>query len=164
MPGPPSPPKSVVNAVGLMYAGAAGFPLTVLIWALSGTAGSGFWLFVPPVTALWLWMAVMNKRGRSWARIVSTVSFAGYCLSWFVLLFPLILGYGMTDPQDRPRVSIWGWMAFFAPIAGGWIIGLVTIVLLWQSSEFYGHIKHYRKHYALHERPAASSVTPRRSP
>ena len=26
--------------------------------------------------ALWIWMAQMNKRGRNWARITSTVFFA----------------------------------------------------------------------------------------
>jgi hypothetical protein len=76
---------------------------------LSGLVGAG----------LWLWMAVMCKQGRSWARVVSTVFFAISCLG---LLFAL---------TNLSGGGLWNLVT--------WVIGLVAIILLWQrpSSDFF---------------------------
>ncbi len=71
--------------------------------------------------ALWWWMAVVNGRGRSWARIVASVFFG---LSTLSLLASLI------QPQ---------------PVLGRalgvlqWLVGLAVVVLIWraESTRFY---------------------------
>jgi hypothetical protein len=150
--GPPPRPKSVVIAVRLMYAGAAGFPLWVLginFWPTPSSEGSPsagavilpYVLLVLPVTALWLWMAMMNKRGRSWARILSTAFFGFYSLSLIPL--PLIVAWAPGDGSPNPhRDSQLFWYALLGiavPVLLGWAVSLATIVLLWQrkSSAYY---------------------------
>lgn len=61
---------------------------------------------------LWLWMGWANNRGRGWARIVATVLFVLYTIS-FVL------------SVSRASISI-----IF--IALEWLCGVGAIVLLWQ--------------------------------
>jgi len=61
---------------------------------------------------LWLWMAWANNKGSSWARIVATVLFGLNTISLFL---------------DVGRASI-----AIIPVAVGWLIGLVAIVLLWR--------------------------------
>jgi hypothetical protein len=72
------------------------------------------------VAGLWLWMAKACGNGRSWGRVVSTVLFGLYCAQEFevgvietlrIRVFPVSLLLGL-------------------PV---WIIGLVTIVLLWNK-------------------------------
>jgi hypothetical protein len=67
---------------------------------------------------LWVWMAWANNRGRSWARIVATVLFVLYTIS-FVLSI------------SRASVSL-----IF--IALEWLAGVGAIVLLWRrdTTEF----------------------------
>jgi len=60
---------------------------------------------------LWLWMAWANNRGTSWARIVATVLFALNTIAF-------------VPEIGRASVSI-------IVIALGWLVGLATIVLLW---------------------------------
>src|SRR5262249_22571761 len=99
-PARPEPPPSVVMAVRLMYAGAVVSAVSLVVVLL--TAGSvrtslhkaypkltatqlhslqqvfviGTVVFQIILIALWIWMALMNKAGKSWARIVATVLFA----------------------------------------------------------------------------------------
>src|SRR5262249_56566362 len=63
---------------------------------------------------LWILMAVMNRRGHSWARIVATVLFGIYTLF-------LVLGFSRAGAAVGTLVSLLTWL-----------IGLVTIVLLWR--------------------------------
>ena len=69
---------------------------------------------------LWVWMAVMNKAGKSWARIVATVLFL---LNTLVLLLGVARG---------------GAAASFLVSILTWLIGLGAIILLWRkdSSEY----------------------------
>jgi hypothetical protein len=75
-----------------------------------GLAGAG----------LWLWMAWANKRGRSWARIVSTV------------FFGLLTLYAAAGVLALPAVAK-------VIVIVEWAIGLGAVVFLWQrqSSHYY---------------------------
>jgi len=70
---------------------------------------------------LWVWMALMNKAGKSWARIVATVLFG------LDTLF-LLLGVARAGAAASSVVSILIWL-----------IGLGTVILLWRkdSSEYF---------------------------
>ena len=74
--------------------------------------------------ALWIWMAQMNKRGRNWARITSTVFFA---LDSIGAIGGLAGGQFSGGSANR----------FYGLVV--WVIGLAAIVLLWQrsSSEYF---------------------------
>jgi len=69
---------------------------------------------------LWVWMALMNKAGKSWARIVATVLFG------LDTLF-LLLGVARAGAAASSLVSILIWL-----------IGLGAVILLWRkdSSEY----------------------------
>ena len=95
----PPAPASVLNAVKLMYAGAAISTVSLIISLvdiggtkaairkarpnLTATQVSQLNTFIIGLAivsgvvgiALWLWMARANSRGKNWARIVSTVLF-----------------------------------------------------------------------------------------
>jgi hypothetical protein len=73
---------------------------------------------------LWLWMARMNKAGRNWARITSTVFFALDTLGAIGGLAGGALSGGSVN-------------RFYGLVV--WVIGVVAIVLLWQrtSSEYF---------------------------
>jgi len=66
---------------------------------------------------LWVWMALMNKAGKSWARIVAAVLFGLYTV---YLLFVIRAGAGALVPILT------------------WLIGLGALILLWRkdSSEY----------------------------
>lgn len=96
---PPPMPSSVRAAVGLMWAGAGLVVVGLLLLPSSvdtireqareqlGSSAAGavdvdsavrvgvaFALLVASLQlGLWIWMAVMNRRGRHWARVLSTV-------------------------------------------------------------------------------------------
>jgi hypothetical protein len=74
--------------------------------------------------ALWIWMAQMNKRGKNWARITSTVFFA---LDSIGAIGGLAGGQFSGGSANR----------FYGLVV--WVIGLAAIVLLWQrsSSEYF---------------------------
>ena len=74
---------------------------------------------------LWIWMAQMNKRGRNWARITSTVFFAIETIS----VLTAVSGAGQLAGVGAGR--------FFGILV--WLIGLGAIVLLWQgqSSDYF---------------------------
>jgi hypothetical protein len=132
-------PQSVLNAVKLMYVGAA---ITTVSFIVSvATVGSTksairkadptytthqvnqlatFIIVVAVVSgllgiALWLWMARKNGEGRGWARIVSSVLFGLSTLDMFGVL---------REPKTFTVIF---------PILT-WLVGLGAIVLLWQSA------------------------------
>ncbi len=96
----PEPPDSVLTAVKLMYAGAVVSALSLIVGvATIGSLRSALQRANPSYTSsqlhtaevagvvfivvfgligvgLWIWMAMANKRGANWARIVATVFFA----------------------------------------------------------------------------------------
>ena len=139
------PPRSVLNAVRLMYAGAA-LELLALIIAVA-TRASLKWAIlarhplynpaqvdhaevaraVPLVigaliaVGLWLWMAWANGRGKNWARVLSAVFFGINTFDLFISFFVV-----------RATATM---------IAGVviWLVGLVTIVLLFskESATFF---------------------------
>jgi ABC-type Fe3+ transport system permease subunit len=144
---PPAPP-SVLNAVKLMYVGAAVSTVTLLIsliLSLTNIASSKATIrqghpsyttsqvnqaFTIGITvavvsgvigvALWLWMARANSQGRNWARILSTVLFGLATLDLFGALHrPSLLGVLFT--------------------ALTWLVGLGAVILLWRkdSTEFF---------------------------
>jgi hypothetical protein len=143
------PPGSVVNAVRLMYAGAAlsalGIAISLLtIGSLKKAIEKSVRARTPNVTTtqlhaaqaigigsvivvallavgLWLWMAWANRKGRNWARIVSSVLFAINTLDVFVSL---------AQPHAAAGT-------IFSVVI--WLVGLGAIVLIWnkQSAPFY---------------------------
>jgi len=137
--GPTEPPASMVNAVRLMYAGAGVavvFGLTAVLTMHSsrtvqiGNPASGAYKAGQIVGGviggliiggLWLWMAWANKRGRSWARIVST--------GFFGLLTPYAAGSLASTLPTALKIAV----------IVEWAAGLAAIVFLWQrqSSQYY---------------------------
>jgi hypothetical protein len=147
-PDKPPAPQSVLNAVKLMYAGAALSAVSLIVSLIipladvSGTkasikkahpsltasqVGQAFntaivLAIVSGVlgTVLWLWMARANGQGRNWARTLSSVLFAVSTVSLFASL---------------RATSLFG-VLFTALI---WVIGLGAIILLWrrESTEFF---------------------------
>jgi hypothetical protein len=141
----PGPPSSVVMAVRLMYAGAVVSALSLIVGlATVGSVKTSLHKSNPSLTAsqlhnlqdvvivgsvvigiisigLWVWMALMNKRGRAWARIVATVLFG------LDTLF-LLLGVAREGAAASSLVSILTWL-----------IGLGAIIFLWRkdSSEYF---------------------------
>ena len=140
-PGPvrPGPPPSVVMAVRLMYGGAvlSGVSLVVGL-ATVGSLRTALHKSDPSLTAkqlhdlqtvvvvgsvaigvisiaLWVWMALTNQAGKSWARIVATVLFG------LNTLF-LLLGVARAGAAAGTLVSILIWL-----------IGLGAVILLWRK-------------------------------
>jgi hypothetical protein len=150
------PPRSVLNAVKLMYVGAALSALILIITLVTiGGLKTAILARHPDYTSaqlhdaevagiatavigglipigLWLWMAWANGRGRGWARVLSAVFFG---ISTLELIIPPFL------PADR-----------FPPAAGGvhaaatliidpllWLVGLGAIMLIFNknSGPFY---------------------------
>ena len=141
----PAPPAPVLNAVKLMYAGAA-VSLVSLIISLTDISGTkaairkarpsltvaqvnqlnGFIISLAIVSGLvgvglWLWMSWANKGGKSWARILSTVLFGLATLDLFGVF-------------SQPKTVL----GLIFPLLT-WLIGLGVIVLLWrpESSQFF---------------------------
>jgi phosphate/sulfate permease len=133
----PAPPASVVNAVRLMYAGAA----VIIVDAIVSFASVSTFetdvhkidskltpqqvnqgadalviysvIFAVVVAGLWLWMAWANKGPRSWARIVSSVLFG---LGTLYML--------LTVAESGSIGSIF-------PVVE-WLIGAAALYLLWR--------------------------------
>src|SRR5262245_62233453 len=123
----PGPPASVVMAVRLMYTGAVVSGLSLIIGlATVGSLRSALHKSDPSLTpsqlhnlqtvvivgsvaigvisiGLWLWMALMNKAGKSWARIVATVLFG------LDTLF-LLLGLARDGAAASSLVSLLIWL------------------------------------------------------
>ena len=133
----PGPPPSVVMAVRLMYAGAVVSALSLIVGLVTiGSLRSSLHKANPKLTAtqlhylqtvvvvgsvfiwvisigLWVWMALMNKAGKSWARIVATALFGLYTL--YLLFFVIRAGAGALVPILT------------------WLIGLGAVVYLWRK-------------------------------
>ena len=135
----PGPPSSVVMAVRLMYAGAVVSALSLIVGlATVSSLRSSLHKSDPSLTTsqlhnlqtvvvvgsvfigvisigLWVWMALMSKAGKSWARVVSTVLFG------LDTLF-LLLGVARAGAAGGTLVSILTWL-----------IGLGAIIYLWRK-------------------------------
>jgi hypothetical protein len=131
-----SPPRSVQNAVKLMYAGAAVEVIALVVALIARNSIKSALLKIHPnytaaqlhaavtlqtislvigaaiATGLWLWMAWANGRGHNWARILSAVFFG-------ISTLDLIL---TAAAVRAPGSLIVGFVI--------WLIGLATIVLL----------------------------------
>jgi hypothetical protein len=116
-------PQPVFLAVRLMYTGAA---LGVLLPTVGLLVASGHPQVFMAVFAgacdcvLWLWMARKNESGRAWARILSTIFFAGFCVGM------------VLDVRHGPiEVSV------LAVIS--WLVALGAVILIWrpESGRFY---------------------------
>ena len=141
----PAAPPSVLNAVKLMYVGAAVSTVSLVISLVSiGGTKDAIRKARPSLTAaqvnqlntfiialavvsgvigvaLWLWMARANSQGRNWARIVSSVLFGLATLDVFGVLSQPKTVIGLVFP-----VLIW-------------LVGLGAVILLWRrdSTEFF---------------------------
>jgi|SRR5215472_1252688 len=133
------PPRSVLIAVRLMYAGAAVTAIGVLVSAIAVATGEkalhaghphatlaqlhatqSFLITLAIVSGLleigaWLFMARANRGGLKWARIVATVLFA---LGTWNLISHLI---GKSTPTN---------LAYTALV---WLVGLGAVFFLWQK-------------------------------
>jgi heme A synthase len=142
---PPAPP-SLVNAVKLMYAGAAVSTVSLILsLAESSTLKPAIRKQYPHWTAsqvnrafnglvailvveaaigigLWLLMAWANKQGKNWARTAATILFALDTIS-------ALLGFS-TEPKTL--------VGLLFPLLT-WLIGLGAVVLLWrkENNDFY---------------------------
>ena len=140
----PPAPSSVVNAVKLMYAGAAVSTVSLIISLanISGTKAAirrarpnltatqvnqlnTFIISLAIVSGLlgiglWLWMARANNQGKSWARIVSTVLFGLATLD-------------MIGVFSQPKTLL----VVFPVLT--WLVGLGAVWLLWrpESTAFF---------------------------
>lgn len=153
----PVRPQVVTNAVWLMYAGAAVSVLNGVIGALTAHSLASrifaqiqsqaplgqspaipvdlltrvlgvAWVIGGIVDALlWLWMAWKNQRGRSWARVLSTVFFGVMSLSLL---------------SSLARSSSLG-LGFSILSVVVWAIGLAVIVMIWrpEASQYYEAVK-----------------------
>jgi hypothetical protein len=141
---PPAPP-SVLNAVKLMYVGAAISTVSLIISLIdiSGTKEAirkarpsltaaqvnqlnTFIIALAIVSgvigvALWLWMARANSQGRTWARILSTVLFGLATLDLYGVL-------------SQPKTVL----GLVFPVLT-WLVGLGAVIFLWrkESTEFF---------------------------
>jgi hypothetical protein len=139
------PPPSVVMAVRLMYAGAVVSAVSLVVGlATVGSLRTALRKSEPTLTpaqlhnletffivgsvavglisiGLWMWMALTNKAGKSWARIVASVLFG---LDTLLLL----LGVARAGAAASSLVSILTWL-----------IGLGAVILLWRkdSSQYF---------------------------
>jgi hypothetical protein len=134
------PPRSVLNAVRLMYAGAALELLGVIIavvtrdslkWAIlarhplynqTQVHHAEFARAVPLVIGgliaigLWLWMAWANSRGQNWARVLSAVFFG-------INTFDLLISFLVVRATGSIIVGV-----------VIWLVGLAAIVLLFSKA------------------------------
>jgi len=135
----PEPPASVVMAVRLMYAGAVVSALSLIVGLVTiGGLRDSLHKSQPTLTptqlhnlqtvvvvgsvfiglvsiGLWVWMALMNKAGKPWARIVASV------LLGLDTIF-LLLGVARAGAAAGTLVSILTWL-----------IGLGAVVYLWRK-------------------------------
>jgi hypothetical protein len=140
----PAPPP-VLNAVKLMYAGAAVSTVSLVISLLSiGDTKSAIRKARPSLTAaqvsqlnsfiitlaivsgvigigMWLWMARANGQGRNWARILSSVLFGLATLDLYGVL-------------SQPKTLI----GLIFPLLT-WLIGAAAVYLLWrrESTDYF---------------------------
>ena len=142
---PPPAPVPVLNAVKLMYIGAAVSTVSLVISLVDiGGTKDAIKKARPSLTAtqvnqlntfiitlaivsgvigvvLWLWMARANSQGRNWARILSTVLFGLATLDLFGVI-------------SQPKTSL----GLVFPVLT-WLVGLGAVFLLWrkESTDFF---------------------------
>ena len=140
----PAPPP-VMNAVKLMYVGAAVSTVSLIIsvadiasvktaikkakpsWTVAQVNQYDRFLITVAIVsgvigiALWLWMARANNQGKNWARILSTVLF---CLATLDLV----------GVFSQPKTVL----GLVFPVLT-WLVGLGAVFLLWrpESSAFF---------------------------
>src|ERR1700750_366948 len=138
-PDKPPAPQSVLNAVKLMYAGAAVSAVSLIISLVSiGGTKDAIKKARPSLTAtqvnqlntfiialavvsgvvgvaLWLWMARKNGQGKNWARVLSTVLFGLATLDLFGVV-------------SQPKTAL----GFIFPVLA-WLVGARGGVLLWRE-------------------------------
>jgi curved DNA-binding protein CbpA len=116
-------PAPLKNAVKLMFAGAG---LAVILAAETTLASTRtnpyagaygvFLLFC--YAGPWVWMAIVNKRGRHWARSVATL----FCGVWTLATVVGVPAHIKTAPvQSILEVSLW-------------LVGLAATVLMWRPA------------------------------
>ena len=134
----PAPPP-VMNAVKLMYVGAAVSTVSLIIsvadiasvktaikkakpsWTVAQVNQYDRFLITVAIVsgvigiALWLWMARANNQGKNWARILSTVLF---CLATLDLVGVF------SEPKTL--------LGLVFPVLT-WVVGLGAVFLLWRS-------------------------------
>jgi hypothetical protein len=134
----PPAPSSVLNAVKLMYVGAAVSTVSLIVSLadISGTKAAikkarpsltatqisqlnTFIISLAVVSgvvgiALWLWMSRANGQGKNWARILSTVLF---CLATLDLV----------GVFSQPKTAL----GLLFPVLT-WLVGLGAVFLLWR--------------------------------
>jgi hypothetical protein len=134
---PPAPP-SVVNAVKLMYVGAAVSTVSLIIsiadigslksaikkakptWTTTQVNQYDRFLIIVALLsgvigiALWLWMSWANKNGKSWARVLSTVLFA-------------LASLDLVGVFGQPKTVL----GLIFPVLT-WLVGLGAVFLLWR--------------------------------
>jgi hypothetical protein len=135
----PPVPVTVVNAVKLMYVGAAVSTVSLIVSLvnISGTKAAirkarpsltatqvnqlnTFIIAVAIISglvgiALWLWMARANSQGRNWARILSSVLFVLATLDLFGVV-------------SQPKTIL----GLIFPVLT-WLVGLAAVILLWRA-------------------------------
>jgi len=135
----PAAPPSVLNAVKLMYVGAAVSTVSLVISLvdISGTKAAikkarpnltatqvnqlnTFIIALALIAgvvgvALWLWMSRANSQGKNWARILSTVLFGLATLDLFGVLSQPKTVLGLVFPLLT------------------WLIGAGAVFFLWRS-------------------------------
>ena len=146
----PAPP-AVLNAVKLMYVGAAVSTVSLIISlasiggtkdaikkarpSLTATQVNQLNTFIIALAvvsgvigvALWLWMARKNGEGKNWARILSSVLFGLATLDLFGVLSQPKTALGLVFPLLT------------------WLVGLGAVILLWrkESTEFFKPLRRY---------------------
>ncbi len=139
------PPPAILNAVKLMYAGAAVNVIGIVIGlATAGDLKNAIRKDQPKLTptqvtnsehflvsatviigligaALWLWMAWANMHGKPWARILSSVFFGVATLN---------TAASFAQPGDVLSRTL---------TITVWLVGLGAIILIWrpESSAYY---------------------------
>jgi hypothetical protein len=145
----PEPPRSVVMAVRFMYAGAIVSAIDLIIGlATVGSLRNSLHKADPTLTSsqlhsaevflvgasvvigllgigLWIWMAMANKAGRNWARVLGTVLFG---------IDTLFLAYGLARTGAAAGT-------LFSILT--WLIGLGAVVFLWRrdSTDYFNALR-----------------------
>lgn len=72
-------------------------------------------------TGLWIWMAVMNRRGKAWARLTAIALFALYVVNFGLLIRSMLLGAALPRSSGTLLILDNALVAF---------VGLAAIILL----------------------------------
>lgn len=130
------PPVPVQRAVRLMYIGAGLEILGLLfnVFNLGNTSGGAVYGIVVPLigAGLWVWMAMMNKAGKEWARIVATVFFGLSCIGLLIALVGIGALTALGGALGSGAAVALGVLALLVTVAA-WLIGLFTILFLWRK-------------------------------